>query len=78
VLVTELTRWGRNTLDLIETLQQLAAWNVSGIAQTGMEFSVRNNTAKTGLQDPFAIDVEGHRTASDFSFLRGLQLAVEM
>lgn len=46
VLVTELTRWGRNTLDLIETLQQLAAWNVSVIAQTGMEFDLSTPQGK--------------------------------
>jgi DNA invertase Pin-like site-specific DNA recombinase len=31
VLVTELTRWGRSTIDLLETLQQLNSWNVSVI-----------------------------------------------
>lgn len=40
VLVTELTRWGRSTLDLIHTLQDLAHWRVSLIAQTGIEFSL--------------------------------------
>ena len=34
ILVTELTRWGRSTTDLVQTLQNLQAWNVSLIAQT--------------------------------------------
>jgi len=40
LLVTELTRWGRNTLDLIHTLQDLQSWGVSLIAQTGLQFDL--------------------------------------
>jgi putative DNA-invertase from lambdoid prophage Rac len=40
VLVTELSRWGRSTIDLIATLQELATYNVSLIAQTGMTFDL--------------------------------------
>lgn len=40
VLVTELTRWGRSTLDLIQTLQALHSWEVSLIAQTGLQFDL--------------------------------------
>ena len=40
VLVTELTRWGRSTLDLIYTLQDLAHWQVSLIATTGIQFDL--------------------------------------
>ncbi len=40
VLVTELTRWGRSTLDLIHTLQDLQSWGVSLIAQTGLQFDL--------------------------------------
>lgn len=40
VLVTELTRWGRSTLDLIRTLQELQSWDVSLIAQTGLQFDL--------------------------------------
>jgi putative DNA-invertase from lambdoid prophage Rac len=29
ILVTEMTRWGRSTIDLIETLQSLHSWHVS-------------------------------------------------
>ncbi|MGL4617912.1 MAG: recombinase family protein, partial [Chroococcidiopsis sp.] len=37
---TELTRWGRSTADLQNTLVQLQAWDVSIIAQTGLEFNL--------------------------------------
>jgi len=40
VLVTELTRWGRSTQDLMDTLGQLASWDVSLIAQTGLTFDL--------------------------------------
>ena len=40
VLVTELTRWGRSTMDLVQTLQDLQAWKVSLIAQTGLQFDL--------------------------------------
>lgn len=40
VLVTELTRWGRSTIDLINTLNDLHSWKVSLIAQTGMQFDL--------------------------------------
>ena len=41
ILVTELTRWGRSMLDLFHTLQDLQAWNVSLVAQTGLQFDLR-------------------------------------
>jgi putative DNA-invertase from lambdoid prophage Rac len=40
ILVTELSRWGRSTIDLVSTLQELATYNVSLIAQTGMTFDL--------------------------------------
>ena len=40
VLVTELSRWGRSTTDLIETLDTLHAQGVSVLAQTGMSFDL--------------------------------------
>jgi len=40
VLVTELTRWGRSTPDLLSTLELLQSRNVSLIAQSGMEFDL--------------------------------------
>ncbi len=40
VLVTELTRWGRSTQDLMATLGELASWDVSLIAQAGLTFDL--------------------------------------
>lgn len=40
VLVTELSRWGRSTLDLLHTLQDLQAWGVSVIAMNGLAFDL--------------------------------------
>lgn len=40
VLVTELTRWGRSTQDLMGTLGELASWDASLIAQTGLTFDL--------------------------------------
>jgi putative DNA-invertase from lambdoid prophage Rac len=40
ILVTELTRWGRSTLDLFHTLNDLRAFGVSLIAQTGLQFDL--------------------------------------
>lgn len=36
----ELTRWGRSTIDLVQTLQALQTWGVSLIAQTGLTFDL--------------------------------------
>jgi len=40
VLVTELSRWGRSTLDLLHTLQDRQAWRVSVIAMNGLAFDL--------------------------------------
>ncbi len=40
VLVTELSRWGRSTLDLLHTLNALEAQRVSVIAMTGLAFDL--------------------------------------
>jgi putative DNA-invertase from lambdoid prophage Rac len=40
VLVTELSRWGRSTLDLLHTLQELETWRVSVIAMNGLAFDL--------------------------------------
>ena len=40
VLVTELSRWGRSTQDLLETLYKLAGWKVSVVAMSGMTFEL--------------------------------------
>lgn len=46
ILVAELSRWGRSTEDLLSTLQDLSNWNVSLIAQTGMQFDLASATGK--------------------------------
>ena len=46
ILVTELTRWGRSMLDLFHTLQDLQAWGVSLVAQTGLQFDLRSAQGK--------------------------------
>lgn len=46
VLVTELTRWGRSTTDLLHTLQELETYGVSLIAQTGLQFDLRSPQGK--------------------------------
>ena len=40
VLVTELSRWGRSTLDLLHTLNKLETWRVSVIAMNGLAFDL--------------------------------------
>ena len=46
ILVTELTRWGRSTQDLLDTFQLLQSRKVSLIAQTGMEFDLSTPMGK--------------------------------
>ncbi len=46
VLVTELTRWGRSTQDLMSTLGDLSSWDVSLIAQTGLQFDLATPQGK--------------------------------
>lgn len=46
VLVTELTRWGRSTTDLLHTLQELETYGVSLVAQTGLQFDLRSPQGK--------------------------------
>jgi DNA invertase Pin-like site-specific DNA recombinase len=40
ILVTELSRWGRSTQDLLDTLNKLAGWKVSVTAMSGMTFEL--------------------------------------
>lgn len=40
ILVTELSRWGRSTQDLLGTLNKLAGWKVSVVAMSGMAFEL--------------------------------------
>ncbi|WP_433850757.1 recombinase family protein [Brucella pseudogrignonensis] len=40
ILVTELSRWWRSTIDLLNTLRELEGWKVSIIAMSGMTFDL--------------------------------------
>lgn len=46
ILVTELTRWGRSTIDLVHTLQDLQAYGVSLMAPSGMQFDLSTSQGK--------------------------------
>jgi len=46
VLVTELTRWGRSTTDLLASLQELQVCGVSLIAQTRLQFDLHSPQGK--------------------------------
>ncbi|AWK88573.1 recombinase family protein [Azospirillum thermophilum] len=46
VLVTELSRWGRSTLDLLGTLRELESWRVSVVALNGMAFDLSSATGR--------------------------------
>lgn len=50
ILVTELSRWGRSTVDLIGTLQQLQSWGVSLLPQTGFQLDMSTATGKLMAQ----------------------------
>jgi DNA invertase Pin-like site-specific DNA recombinase len=41
-----LTRWGRFMLDLVRTLQDLQAWHVSLVAQSGLQFDLSTSLGK--------------------------------
>lgn len=43
ILVSELSRWGRSTVDLLDTLGRLDSWNVSLIAMNGMTFDLSSS-----------------------------------
>lgn len=46
ILVTEMSRWGRSTVDLINTLTDLNGWGVSLVAKSGMTFDLSTNQGK--------------------------------
>jgi putative DNA-invertase from lambdoid prophage Rac len=46
VLVSEMSRWGRSTCDLIETLMALNAWGVSLVASSGFQFDMATPQGK--------------------------------
>src|ERR1700730_711056 len=46
ILVSELSRWGRSTQDLVQTLDDLHSWKVSVLAQTGLSFDLSTASGK--------------------------------
>jgi DNA invertase Pin-like site-specific DNA recombinase len=46
ILVTELSRWGRSTQDLVQTLDDLHSWKVSVLARTGLSFDLSTASGK--------------------------------
>src|SRR5262245_1148650 len=50
ILVTELSRWGRSTQDLVQTLDDLHSWKISVLAQNGLSFdlSTASGTVRPG------------------------------
>jgi putative DNA-invertase from lambdoid prophage Rac len=46
ILVTELSRWGRSTQDLVQTLDDLHSWKASVLAQTGLSFDLSTSSGK--------------------------------
>ena len=69
ILVTELSRWGRSTLDLLETLRELEVRRVSVIALNGMTFDLTSATGRmmatllAGIAE-FERDLMGERIKS--------------
>ena len=54
ILVTELTRWGRSMLDLFHTLQDLQAWGVSLVAQTGLQLEFERDLLRERVRSGIA------------------------
>ena len=46
ILVTKLSRWGRRTQDLVQTLDDLHGWKVSVLAQTGLSYDLGTASGK--------------------------------
>ncbi|WP_215769365.1 recombinase family protein [Gluconobacter sp. P5B12] len=67
ILVTELSRWGRSTIDLISTLQELESYRVSLIAMTGMMFDLA--TVLAGIAE-FERDLISERVKSGLAAAR--------
>ena len=46
ILVSELSRWGRSTSDLLSTLEKLTAWKISVITTSGMALDLETPQGK--------------------------------
>ncbi len=75
VLVTELTRWGRSTVDLLNTLHDLNVQGVSMIAQAGNQFDLDTAQGKMiagvlSVLAAFERDLISERTRSGLAAAR--------
>ena len=85
ILVTELSRWGRSTQDLVQTLDDLHGWKVSVLAQTGLSFDLNTSSGKlmrtimAGLSE-FERDLIRERVKSGLASARarGVRLGRQM
>ena len=81
VLVTELSRWGRSTQDLVRTLDDLHGWGVSVLAQTGLSFDLSTPNGKlmrtimAGLSE-FERDLIRERVKSGLAAARARGIAL--
>src|SRR5262245_51243032 len=46
ILVTKLSRWGRSTPDLVQTLDDLHGWGISVLALNGLSFDLSTSQGK--------------------------------
>lgn len=76
ILITELSRWGRSTSDLLDSLQELAAYNVSLVAQTGNQFDLSTAQGKM-IAGVLAVLAEFERDLVKERTLSGLAAARE-
>jgi len=74
VLVSELSRWGRSTNDLLSTLDQLHGFGVSLIAMSGMTFDLTNASGKL-MATVFAGIAEFERSLLQERIRSGLEAA---
>ena len=75
--MTELSRWGRSTIDLLGTLRELESWKVSVIAMSGMTFDISTPhgrmmaTFLSGIAE-FERDLISERVKSGLAAAKGL------
>jgi putative DNA-invertase from lambdoid prophage Rac len=78
IVVTELSRWGRSTQDLVQTLDDLHSWKVSVLAQTGLSFDLSTASGKlmrtimAGLAE-FERDLIRERVKSGLASAKAIQ-----
>jgi putative DNA-invertase from lambdoid prophage Rac len=78
---TELSRWGRASQDLVQTLDDLHSWKVSVLAQTGLSFDLSTASGKlmrtimAGLAE-FERDLIRERVKSGLAAARSRRVAL--